>query len=226
MRLHPAINSSERKVLPFRSATMSTQIVAQVRDALFARELRPGDFLGTEKDLGRPLRGQPHRRPRCAANARSPGRGRHQGRVRRRRAHRPGQCPPVRRGAGGAARSCRRLDERDHGCAARHRVPRGRTRRRQLHRRGPRAAARAHRRCGRQDRRRRRLYPLIARIPSRGRRGVAQPRPGRAADLAAACVMAGAEPDADFQSGTPHSRRSTRSWPPSSKSATPPAHAG
>ena len=51
MRLHPAINSSERKVIPFRSATMSTQIVAQVRDALFARELRPGDFLGTEKDL-------------------------------------------------------------------------------------------------------------------------------------------------------------------------------
>jgi len=51
MRLHPAIDSSERKVLPFRSATMSTQIVAQVRDALFARELRPGDFLGTEKDL-------------------------------------------------------------------------------------------------------------------------------------------------------------------------------
>jgi GntR family transcriptional repressor for pyruvate dehydrogenase complex len=30
---------------------MSTQIVAQVRDALFAKELRPGDFLGTEKDL-------------------------------------------------------------------------------------------------------------------------------------------------------------------------------
>ena len=51
MRLHPAMKSSERKVIPFRSATMSTQIVAQVRDALFARELRPGDFLGTEKDL-------------------------------------------------------------------------------------------------------------------------------------------------------------------------------
>src|SRR4029077_18042167 len=51
------------------------------------------------------------------------------------------------------------------------------------------------------------LYPLIARIPSRGCRGVAQPRPGRAADLAAACVMAGAESDADFQSGTPYSRR-------------------
>jgi GntR family transcriptional regulator, transcriptional repressor for pyruvate dehydrogenase complex len=51
MRLHPAMKSSERKVIPFRSATMSTQIVAQVREALFAKELRPGDFLGTEKDL-------------------------------------------------------------------------------------------------------------------------------------------------------------------------------
>src|SRR6478752_6063816 len=51
MRLHPAMKGGERKVIPFRSATMSTQIVAQVRDALFARELRPGDFLGTEKDL-------------------------------------------------------------------------------------------------------------------------------------------------------------------------------
>src|SRR5215813_6670049 len=51
MRLHPAMKSGERKVVPFRTATMSTQIVAQVRDALFAKELRPGDFLGTEKDL-------------------------------------------------------------------------------------------------------------------------------------------------------------------------------
>jgi len=51
MRLHPAMKSGERKVVPFRTATMSTQIVVQVRDALFAKELRPGDFLGTEKDL-------------------------------------------------------------------------------------------------------------------------------------------------------------------------------
>jgi GntR family transcriptional repressor for pyruvate dehydrogenase complex len=51
MRLHPAIKRGERKVIPFRTATMSTQIVAEVRDALFAKELRPGDFLGTEKDL-------------------------------------------------------------------------------------------------------------------------------------------------------------------------------
>jgi GntR family transcriptional repressor for pyruvate dehydrogenase complex len=51
MRLHPAMKRGERKVIPFRTATMSNQIVAQVRDALFAKELRPGDFLGTEKDL-------------------------------------------------------------------------------------------------------------------------------------------------------------------------------
>jgi GntR family transcriptional repressor for pyruvate dehydrogenase complex len=51
MRLHPAMSNSERKVLPFRGATLSTRMVAEVREALFAKELRPGDFLGTEKDL-------------------------------------------------------------------------------------------------------------------------------------------------------------------------------
>jgi GntR family transcriptional regulator, transcriptional repressor for pyruvate dehydrogenase complex len=51
MRLHPAINSNQRNILPFRGATLSTRIVAQVREALFAKDLRPGDFLGTEKDL-------------------------------------------------------------------------------------------------------------------------------------------------------------------------------
>jgi GntR family transcriptional repressor for pyruvate dehydrogenase complex len=51
MRLHPAITDGERKVIPLRAATLSTKIVAQVREALFAKELRPGDFLGTEKDL-------------------------------------------------------------------------------------------------------------------------------------------------------------------------------
>jgi len=34
-----------------RSSSMSAQIVAWVRDALFAKKLMPGDFLGTEKDL-------------------------------------------------------------------------------------------------------------------------------------------------------------------------------
>jgi GntR family transcriptional repressor for pyruvate dehydrogenase complex len=34
-----------------RASSMSTQVVAQVRDDLFAKKLKPGDFLGTEKDL-------------------------------------------------------------------------------------------------------------------------------------------------------------------------------
>ncbi len=34
-----------------RSSSLSAQVVAQVRDALFAKRLKPGDFLGTEKDL-------------------------------------------------------------------------------------------------------------------------------------------------------------------------------
>jgi GntR family transcriptional regulator, transcriptional repressor for pyruvate dehydrogenase complex len=34
-----------------RAASLSSQIVAEVREALFARRLQPGDFLGTEKEL-------------------------------------------------------------------------------------------------------------------------------------------------------------------------------
>jgi GntR family transcriptional repressor for pyruvate dehydrogenase complex len=34
-----------------RSSSLSAQIVADVRDGLFAKRLKPGDFLGTEKDL-------------------------------------------------------------------------------------------------------------------------------------------------------------------------------
>src|SRR5499433_3931075 len=34
-----------------RSASLSSQIVAEVREALTAKRLKPGDFLGTEKDL-------------------------------------------------------------------------------------------------------------------------------------------------------------------------------
>ena len=34
-----------------RSSSLSAQIVGQVRDELFAKQLKPGDFLGTEKDL-------------------------------------------------------------------------------------------------------------------------------------------------------------------------------
>ncbi len=34
-----------------RSSSLSAQVVAWVRDSLFAKKLKPGDFLGTEKDL-------------------------------------------------------------------------------------------------------------------------------------------------------------------------------
>ncbi|MGP0091627.1 MAG: FadR/GntR family transcriptional regulator [Xanthobacteraceae bacterium] len=40
-----------RFYLTGRSTSLSAQIVAEVRDALFAKQLKPGDFLGTEKDL-------------------------------------------------------------------------------------------------------------------------------------------------------------------------------
>src|SRR5204863_2567455 len=55
MSLHPAILSTPaRDTAPIfvgRSVSLSAQIVAEVRDALFAKKLKSGDFLGTEKDL-------------------------------------------------------------------------------------------------------------------------------------------------------------------------------
>jgi GntR family transcriptional regulator, transcriptional repressor for pyruvate dehydrogenase complex len=55
MTVHPAILNVPRETAPIfvggHSASLSGQIVAQVRDALFAKKLKPGDFLGTEKDL-------------------------------------------------------------------------------------------------------------------------------------------------------------------------------
>jgi GntR family transcriptional repressor for pyruvate dehydrogenase complex len=47
----PAIQISGRHFLAGRSASLSAQIVADVRDALFEKRLRPGDVLGTEKEL-------------------------------------------------------------------------------------------------------------------------------------------------------------------------------
>ena len=53
--VHPAILTSAREATPIfiggHSASLSAQIVGQVRDALFAKKLKSGDFLGTEKDL-------------------------------------------------------------------------------------------------------------------------------------------------------------------------------
>jgi GntR family transcriptional repressor for pyruvate dehydrogenase complex len=52
--VHPslAIERDPRGIfLGGRPASLSSQIVADVRDALFAKKLRPGEFLGTENDL-------------------------------------------------------------------------------------------------------------------------------------------------------------------------------
>ena len=51
MPLEPITNAAARIMLAGRSSSLSAQVVAEVRDALFAKRLRPGDFLGTEKDL-------------------------------------------------------------------------------------------------------------------------------------------------------------------------------
>jgi GntR family transcriptional repressor for pyruvate dehydrogenase complex len=44
-------NLTARIMFAGRSSSLSAQIVADVRDALFAKKLKPGDFLGTEKEL-------------------------------------------------------------------------------------------------------------------------------------------------------------------------------
>ncbi|MGH6671755.1 MAG: FadR/GntR family transcriptional regulator [Xanthobacteraceae bacterium] len=44
-------DSTARIMFAGRSSSLSAQVVAEVRDALFAKRLKPGDFLGTEKDL-------------------------------------------------------------------------------------------------------------------------------------------------------------------------------
>jgi GntR family transcriptional repressor for pyruvate dehydrogenase complex len=44
-------NLTARIMFAGRSSSLSAQMVAEVRDQLFAKQLKPGDFLGTEKDL-------------------------------------------------------------------------------------------------------------------------------------------------------------------------------
>jgi GntR family transcriptional repressor for pyruvate dehydrogenase complex len=43
--------AEKRFFIAGRAASLSSQIVAQVRDDLFEKRLKPGDFLGTEKEL-------------------------------------------------------------------------------------------------------------------------------------------------------------------------------
>ncbi len=55
MSVHPLFKDDEndkwRLAPPGAAATLSAQIVAHVRDALFEKSLKPGDFLGTEKEI-------------------------------------------------------------------------------------------------------------------------------------------------------------------------------
>jgi GntR family transcriptional repressor for pyruvate dehydrogenase complex len=54
MGVHPSIAidpSAERVFLGARADSLSWQIVSAVRDALFAKKLRSGEFLGTESEL-------------------------------------------------------------------------------------------------------------------------------------------------------------------------------
>src|SRR5262249_1892934 len=44
-------DQTARVMFTGRSSTLSAQVVAQVREALFAKKLNPGDFLGTEQDI-------------------------------------------------------------------------------------------------------------------------------------------------------------------------------
>jgi GntR family transcriptional regulator, transcriptional repressor for pyruvate dehydrogenase complex len=46
-----AAKSGVRSFVPGRSASLSSQIVSDIRDALFAKMFEPGDFLGTENDI-------------------------------------------------------------------------------------------------------------------------------------------------------------------------------
>jgi GntR family transcriptional repressor for pyruvate dehydrogenase complex len=47
----PRPEHRERPLLAVHPASLSAQIVADVREALFDKRLRPGDFLGTEKEI-------------------------------------------------------------------------------------------------------------------------------------------------------------------------------
>ena len=52
MSVHPLFKDEAwRPAAPAGAATLSSQIVASVREALFDRSLKSGDFLGTEKEI-------------------------------------------------------------------------------------------------------------------------------------------------------------------------------
>ena len=167
-----------------RSSSMSAQIVAWVRDALFAKKLKPGDFLGTEKDLAARFKAS---------------------RIVARDALRTLEAlgiVEIRMGKGGGARIAQgnprlfaealavQLDLTGVSAAEIMDAQRAietlgrRTRRRERDRRRYCQIAPAARRRESRHRRPRRLHAPVARFPPRGGRGLAQPRAGRATHLA------------------------------------------
>ena len=56
MNVHPLFGDKERRLAPAgRAATLSAQIVSEVREALNEKRLTPGDAIGTEKDIAKRL---------------------------------------------------------------------------------------------------------------------------------------------------------------------------
>ena len=51
MSVHPLFAKTQPKQALGRAVTLSAQLVAEVRQALFEKRLKPGDFLGGEKDI-------------------------------------------------------------------------------------------------------------------------------------------------------------------------------
>ena len=177
----------------------------QVRDALFAKKLKPGDVLGTENEIA----------ARYGVS-----------RIVARDALRTLQAlgiAEIRMGKGGGARVARgnprlfaealavQLDltgvtpPRSWTRSARSRARR-RARRRERHRRRHRELRGIV--ADSADVQRRRASPSLSPVPSRRRRGLAQPRAGGAAHLAAARVVAAAQSRHERGSRPAHSRRS------------------
>ena len=189
-----------------RSSSLSAQIVGHVRDALFAKQLKPGDFLGTEKDLA----------GRFGTS-----------RIVARDALRTLEAlgiVEIRMGKGGGARIAhgnprlfaealavqldltgvsvaeimdaqRAIETLGAELAAENATAEDVARLRLL-----------LKQAANVSRRPRRLHEAVARLPSRRRRGLAQPRPRRAAPLARARVVAAPQRHRDAEARRAHPR--------------------
>ena len=210
-----AVNKqSERTFLPGRSASLSAQIIGDVRDALFAGKLKPGDLLGTENELA-----TRHGVSRIVA----------------RDALRTLQAlgiAEIRMGKGGGARVARgnpRLFAETlavqlelTGVSAAEIMDAQRaieSLAAELAAENSTAADVARLRALIEAAeqliwRRRALHRTRFRIPSRRRRGFTQPRARGATHLVAACLVAAPQSDADAAGRAPHRRCASRSARP------------